>query len=209
MIYELTGRGLSPINSSILLQENTPYRMGASSSPKMIFVTEVNGENFKYLVYPWTGPALNGNRIEKSLIRRGTAQWVTNLKAYIKSWGPSDNVFASELESYEKLLAGKPAPELVEDPAGLVYGYVMVAPGMGPHHRGGSSYPHWYSCERYGNVSGTEIGGIEYCEIHCQAKMIPLIESDPSLRIVNDPLGSYEGPLHSKRYYERANPEAS
>ncbi len=187
MIFNIGADGLTPINTNIRIQANTPYYIGASSSPSRIIVTRVEGDNFWYRTYPYNGRELLGDAICRSLVRRGTVTRVANIKDYLRrhlAHGEDDELrdeYLTEIEAFEKLLAGEPAPELVEDPEGLKYGHALLTAGEGPHPRGDA----WYSAEHYGGVGGITIDGVEHYRVRTQAKLIDAIKVDPKLVFVS------------------------
>jgi len=96
-IYSIGGGGLEPLQTNILLQPNTEYYMGASSSPDHIIITKVDDRRIFFYRYPYVKEQMISRNIGTDLIVRGC-------KTFIKLY---KNVRPKQVKNIELLLAGK------------------------------------------------------------------------------------------------------
>lgn len=143
-IFAITSGGLEQIKTGrILIQPNTFYYMGASSSPQEILVTKVGGGKITYRNYPYKQDVSIDERIGEHLIYQGV---MTFLKSgYVNyPWGKE------RAEGFRKLLQMKKISQV--DPKDWTRISVTVLPGSGYEGK-----DMWYEAEKYGSVGGTRL----------------------------------------------------
>jgi len=164
-------RGLQkPGGTDLALQEGAAYWIGASSSPKMVIVTDVNDKLVKYKLYPFTGGALTMERwIFADLAAKGSEQ---HLKQYGSHMDPGLK------HSLEALLrGGKGRKEDIE-------GYRPVTMTLAPAD-GQAGNDLWYAAEEYGNVGGQhqDDGSMLYV-VDCEKREVEQVKNDPRFKLV-------------------------
>jgi hypothetical protein len=130
------------------------YALGASTSPKLVYVTQVTDDHIRYKVYPFSGREIVIERwIGEDLIRRGS-------HAYLKHVGPHGD---TELQAaVRESLAGGGGDYDAKKWERWVVTAVATTPRRSPDRRGRESDP-WYWAEQYGGVAGRETpSGYEY-----------------------------------------------
>ena len=106
--------GLDGYDSKILIQPNTFYYIGASSSPDQIFVTKVDKNIIEYSKYPYFKTLKIKTFIGKDLITTGvnthlkTINAMANHKYFSKIFNHKDT--QDEIKKFKLLLDGKSVP---------------------------------------------------------------------------------------------------
>jgi len=77
-IYNLTGDGVKKIDTSLKVIPNSIYFLGASNSPEMILVTDINDKHITYYIYPFKSPSKIDTWVGKDLIKQGTLKALSN-----------------------------------------------------------------------------------------------------------------------------------
>lgn len=173
-----------PSGDKVNVLPNRIYYLGASSSPKMIFVTSVSGDKVKYRSYPFEqgGDATIEMWIAKDLIQKGSTR---QLKTYGKYMEPRLK------RSLEDLLnGGNGKPEKLSDWERV---YIMVSPGEGAQERGDA----YYTAELYGNVGEMNMKGKpgRQLEIHTTRRTLDDIKADKRLKVLKVSKKAFSSPV--------------
>lgn len=139
--FVIGSRGLQPGMTGVLLQPNTEYYLGASSSPTHIIVTSVTDEAIEYVQGPDYKRKLRMERwIAEDLIMKGTQTW-------IDTWGKESYPWVREsLANLKRLLRGEKGKTVkVED-------FLPIRVTVEPV--GKTPMQAWRDAERYGGVGG-------------------------------------------------------
>lgn len=163
-------RGLQKPRTEITLQEGAAYWLGASSSPKMVILTDVTDDRVKYKTYPFTGSAMTLERwIAADLLTRGTE---THLKQYAAHMDPDLK------RSLESLLRGSKGRK--ED----IEGYRPVTMTLAPaDDQKGNDL--WYAAEEYGGVGGLQQDDGSYLyEVNAEKRAVERVKNDPRFKLV-------------------------
>lgn len=127
-----------PGGTSLTFQEGAAYWMGASTSPKMVIVTDVTDDRVKFKSYPFTGsPQVLERWIAADLFSKGTERYLQMYGAHM------DPGLKHSLESL--LRGGKGRKEDMDD-------YRPVTMTLAPAD--GMEGDLWYAAEEYGGVGG-------------------------------------------------------
>lgn len=168
--------GLEETKSGITLQPNTLYFMGASSSPDLIYVTDVSDDRVDYISYPFyetsgklKSPKGEQRWVAEDLIIQGSETW-------LKNEGSTDPKLAKSLKN---MLAGKKGTKEKIDT--YEPWTVLTVSTTGKDE--------WRTAEEYGGVAGLDWEGEQAYEINTTKGEIPAIEKDKALKIV----GKYKG----------------
>jgi hypothetical protein len=177
-LYSIGSGGMTKLKTGkILIQPNTFYYMGASSSPKRILVTKVDKDKIYYRGYPHgVGRELVvDRRIGEDLILKGIATWLK--MGYQKyPWGKK------EAANLKKLLAGKSVKPV--NPKDYIPVTVTVVAAKGVKTgEGGKDL--WYDAEHYGGVGGREgPDGYEY-EISMDTGVLKKLRKDKKFKVIS------------------------
>jgi hypothetical protein len=100
-IYRIGAGGLKPVDTSLYVEPNSSYWLGASSSPSHVVVTAIDDNHITYSSYPYTKTQKIETPIGKSLMASGTH---THLQRY------GQYMDAAEKKTLEANLKGKKGP---------------------------------------------------------------------------------------------------
>jgi len=181
-IYSIGAGGLTPVKTGrILIQPGVTYHMGASSSPNMIFVTNVDDRFIWYKTTPFyrSSESKIDRRSGEHLIWQGVQTFLKGpYVAY--PWGKKIE------KKYRALIGGKEVkPEKLSD-------YQRMRVVVGPTEKTvGQDF--WRHAESYGNVTGKRIpvgSGFEKSrdltyEIEMDKKVVGKIRKDKNFHILD------------------------
>jgi hypothetical protein len=159
-----------PGGKSLTLQEGAAYWMGASTSPKMVIVTDVTDDRVKFKSYPFTGGAQTLERwIAADLFAKGSE---THLKQYGAYMDPD---LKRSLESL--LRGGKGRKEDMDD-----YRPVTMTLAPADDQKGEDL---WYAAEEYGGVGGqTQDDGTMYYMVDTEKRNVEKAKNDRRFKVV-------------------------
>lgn len=159
-----------PGGDKLSVLPNRVYWLGASTSPKMIFVTGVSGDKVTYKSYPFEQGSDHVIElwIARDLIAKGTT---THLKTYGKYMTPR---LKKSLE--DMLVGGEGSPEKLKDYM-RVEVTVTAAPGI--------TGDLWREAERYGSVGGIEKDGVYHYAITTDNMTLAELKKDKQFKIVS------------------------
>ena len=158
----------APSGKQINIQPNRSYWLGASTSPKHIFVTGVTDDTITFREYPYNKDQRIQAWIGRDLIQKGTT---THLQHYSKFMDPGLKASLTDM-----LNGGKGKPEKLSDHQPVD---VLVKPA--PGHEGEDL---WYAAERYGGVGGLEIKGVMHYDIATDGARLKELKKDKKFTIV-------------------------
>jgi hypothetical protein len=159
-----------PGGTNLTLQEGAAYWMGASTSPKMVIVTDVTDDRVKFKSYPFTGsPQVLERWIAADLFAKGTEMQLRQYGAHM------DPGLKRSLESL--LRGGKGRKEDMDD-----YHPVTMTLAPADDQKGEDL---WYAAEEYGGVGGQhqDDGGMHYV-VDTEKRNVERAKNDPRFRVV-------------------------
>lgn len=135
-VYNIGTGGLTPVRSDIMLQANTEYFMGASSSPSHIVVTRYDNDRIWYLQYPYTKEHVISRPIGLDLMIKGCNTWLNTYSKYQPKLA----------QSIKNLLAGKKGDTVdIKDFKVIRIVAIPSDPNVNPESL-------WRDAEEYGGV---------------------------------------------------------
>jgi len=159
-----------PGGTGLTLQEGAAYWMGASTSPKMVIVTDVTDDRVKFKTYPFTGsPQVLERWIAADLFAKGT-------ETYLRMYGSHmDPGLKHSLESL--LRGGKGRKEDMDD-------YRPVTMTLAPvDDQKGEDL--WYAAEEYGGVGGQQQGdGTMHYVVDTEKRNVERAKNDRRFKVL-------------------------
>ena len=167
--------------SKFTVHEGRIYGLGASSSPKLVYITSATSDRIKYKPYPFHGKDVQEVIIERwiaeDLIARGTKTLYDMMKR--------GRLYDAEIAaSIEAAMTGKEARPVNIRGYERVTVNVVATKGRPPRGVSRENDP-WYWAEEYGGVGAREENGEYVYQITTNRRGLEELQNDKRFRVID------------------------